>query len=548
MKSQFRKLFLPIVILILYELFFFRNIIASDLMVGDRGDGRLCMLIAEHWYQFFSGNEPFAQLNMFYPAQNTVAYSDMLLGYGIVHSILRFIGVNIFDSYKYTLILIHFLGVLSTFYLLYSKLRIRIGWAFIGTISFAFSNVYAYKFMHSQLNAISLVPVLLIAIIDFFQYFNNKRKRNRSAYCAILVFALLMYTSWYIAFFSFLFCGIFAVLFIVLSWHNDGIEQVLTMIREFFINIGLDIVKYVSLTAAVMAPFAILYIPILKMNGSRSYGEVAYYLPKIADLFNVTTDNLFLGRLIDKMRLSSGETAEGYSVIFWLLFIVCILSNARMQKKHGDQMVHRVENCAVYAVLASILLMLKLSSSGISLWIFVYKLIPGAGSIRAVARYLFFLTFPMSIMIAFCGNKAFAKQMKGIRQYAIFIITGVLLFASNIYGSGVSAHWNAKDESNFIENVRKPPKDCEVFYITDSSDGAEAPYLYQLDAFEIAAKFNLKTINGYSGIFPENWQGIWEVGSADYEENIFSWIKDHHLTNVYAYDKSMNTWETRGGT
>lgn len=86
MKSQFRKLFLPIVILILYEIFFLRNIIASDLMVGDRGDGRLCMLIAEHWYQFFSGNESFAQLNMFYPAENTIAYSDMLLGYGIVQS------------------------------------------------------------------------------------------------------------------------------------------------------------------------------------------------------------------------------------------------------------------------------------------------------------------------------------------------------------------------------------------------------------------------------------------------------------------------------
>ena len=41
-------LLLPVVCLLLGELFFFRNIIGSDLMAGDRGDARLGMLIAEH--------------------------------------------------------------------------------------------------------------------------------------------------------------------------------------------------------------------------------------------------------------------------------------------------------------------------------------------------------------------------------------------------------------------------------------------------------------------------------------------------------------------
>ena len=61
------------------ELYFFRNIIGTGQLISDGSDGRLTMLIAEHWYNVFRGRASIMDMGMFYPAKNTLAYSDMLL-------------------------------------------------------------------------------------------------------------------------------------------------------------------------------------------------------------------------------------------------------------------------------------------------------------------------------------------------------------------------------------------------------------------------------------------------------------------------------------
>lgn len=76
-----KKFYIFIFILILSEIFFFRNILFNNSLIGDRGDGRLTMLITEHWYRFLQGLEKINDLGIFYPAENTLACSDMFLGY-----------------------------------------------------------------------------------------------------------------------------------------------------------------------------------------------------------------------------------------------------------------------------------------------------------------------------------------------------------------------------------------------------------------------------------------------------------------------------------
>ena len=53
--------------LVFCEGFFFRNVLGNDALFGDRGDGRLTMLITEHWWQFISGKEGFFELPFVYP-------------------------------------------------------------------------------------------------------------------------------------------------------------------------------------------------------------------------------------------------------------------------------------------------------------------------------------------------------------------------------------------------------------------------------------------------------------------------------------------------
>lgn len=144
------------IILFICEWFFFRNVIgtANGALIGDRGDGRFTTLIAEHWWRFIQGKEGFSELSIYYPYQNILGYSDLLLGYGIVHSFLRLIGFNMFSAYKWTLIIYHVFGTVSMYYLLRKTLKCHTLWAMFGTIGFCFSNDYAIHISHTQLNAI----------------------------------------------------------------------------------------------------------------------------------------------------------------------------------------------------------------------------------------------------------------------------------------------------------------------------------------------------------------------------------------------------------
>lgn len=69
------------------------------------------------------------------------------------------------------------------------------------------------------------------------------------------------------------------------------------------------------------------------------------------------------------------------------------------------------------------------------------------------------------------------------------------------------------EEEQFIFNTSIPPENVETFYIIDTINKNYPPYIYQLDAFEIANHYSIKTINGYSGKFPQGWDGIWDVTS-----------------------------------
>ena len=68
--------FCGIFILLGCEVFFFRNVLFSDRLLGDVWDGRLTMLFTEHWYHVFRGEAAIADMGFFYPAANTLAYSD----------------------------------------------------------------------------------------------------------------------------------------------------------------------------------------------------------------------------------------------------------------------------------------------------------------------------------------------------------------------------------------------------------------------------------------------------------------------------------------
>lgn len=546
-KKERLIIFFTVWFLIFCEYIFFRNVLGNDSLIGDRGDGRLTNLLAEHWWRFFQGKEKFAELLMFYPAQGVIGYTDMLLGHGLVYSLFRLFRINMYISYKFTLIFIHGIGTISMFYLLKKSMKIGFTWSLFGTIAFCFSDTFSRRIGHTQLIAVSMLPLLLIFFIGFVNNFEERRKRNIYAYLFIIWFALLTYTAWYVAFFT----GMFSLVFMVVSlikfrWaHLD----VLSFIKNWLAVIRYDLIGYVIILVLVYIPFILIYVPVLQLSSGYSYSDVSMFLPEIIDLINVSESNYMMGWFIKYLKLDdrgfSGEVIEGFSCILLLFFIAMFLVQRKLrQKRNKDDNIQRkrksllVENIFITVILC-VVMIIRLGSNGVSLWAVVYYLFPLAKSIRAVARFLFWLSFPMAVITSYCADQFFNIQ-SGKKFASVILI--FLLFVSNINEMGVHSGWCAKEELAFLKDIPEPPQNIESFYIIDSKKTEDAAHIYQLDAFEIGTYYSIKTINGYSGQYPAGWDGIWDVCSDGYESMVFEWINKNGLTNVYAYDRAENIW------
>lgn len=533
--------------LVFCEYIFFRNILGNDSLIGDRGDGRLTNLLVEHWWRFFQGKERFSELLMFYPAQGVLGYTDMLLGHGLIYALFRLAGINMFASYKFTLIFMHGMGMLSTFYLLKKKLKVSCAWSLFGTIAFCCSDTLARHVGHTQLMAVCMLPILVILFISFMQNLELRRNRNVLAYLLILWFALLTYTAWYVAFFT----GLFSLIFLVVSFisFKRAHLEVLSILKKWMTVIRYDLVGYIIFLIIIYVPFIYVYFPVFQSSSGYSYSEASIYLPEIIDLIHVSENNYMMGWLMKILKLDnrgySGELAEGFSCVLLLLFFIMFFvqrKNWQKQNKNKSIMQKRciliVKNVFI-TIMLCLILMMRLGSNGVSLWVFVYYLIPAAKSIRAVARFLLWLSFPMAVVTSYCADQYVSIRMKG---KTVSIVLTALIFVSNVNNTGVSSMWSAGEELSFINSVSVPPENAESFYIIDSQKKGDAAWSYQLDAFEIATYYSLKTINGYSGQSPNGWDGIWDVCSDSYEGMVYEWIDTNKLANVFSYDRAENTW------
>ena len=541
-----------IALLCLCEWFFFRKMYGSSLLFGDTGDGRLTMLITEHWYHVFQGRAGVTDLGIFYPAANTLGDSDMLLGFGLVHSVLRLFGLDMYLAYKYTILLVHALGTFSCMWLLKRVLGVKDIWALFGTIAFSFSDSCMTGLLHPQLAAIGFLPLFAVCVVRFFQKLNGRKKRNLYAVGAILLIELVLYTSWYIAFFSALFAGICLVIWLLCGIGKNG--YVRKQVPLFFRTVRFDLLGYIIAAAALAIPFILLEVPISRMSGGRTYEEFAgTMIPTFMGIIHVSGENVLLGKWlqsVEGLRGASHEVIRGFSVVLLALFAAGLVRTAvqlrgkpeddRAEKNRAAQVL-----CGVIAaaVLVNVLLSVRWNEQGLSGWKLVYKLVPGGKSIRAVGRIFLFLNLPMAVITAcIWSREGSGSPGRPWIRYGFAVLCLVMVFVSNLNSAGTYAFWDRDSAEARMAKISAPPEDCETFYIYNTGTTPAGVPFAQTDAYEIADRFGINTINGYSGINPPDWGGIWPIDEGGYRQAADEWITKYGLVHVYGYDAGNNTW------
>ena len=542
------KEFIVVLFLLFLEYVFFRNILFNDNLFADASDGRLTTLLVEHWFRFFSGKESFSDLLIFHPVKGTAAYTDLFLPFGIIHSLFRFFGVSIYQSYKNTLILVHLFGMFTMYYLLAKKIKLPTVWSVFGTIAFSHAPALGFiAILHTQLLGVCFLPVLAVFFVNIMQNFHNKRNRLKNCLLFVFMYAIIAYNSWYIAFFVALF--VLVLLCVYLAQVKINGNSPFLLIKQTFAAMRIDFFICFVFSMLIFAPFVCLYLPVLRQSGGYGFGETFSYLPEPIDLINVTSGNLVLGKVLTFLRLFnrgvSFEAWEGFSLVLFIPFLLFLVMGSSIKECKNIYLKIFYRSFLVSVALC-LFLVVRLSNNGVSFWYFIWKFVPGGKSVRAAGRFLLFLGFPMSIIVAVYFN-SFNKRLSFVKWLVpVPWLALVLAAVFNLNKVGVPSSWNISNQERFVSSVPTPPLDCECFYIVDPNlnhAGGRSTARYQLDAFEIANKFNLKTINGYSGQQPKDWSGIWDVYNPHYQKYINHWIYEHELKNVYCYDLAKSNWE-----
>ncbi|MDR2598103.1 MAG: hypothetical protein LBC76_12385 [Treponema sp.] len=563
------------------ETVFFRSMIFNnDNIVGDLGDSRLVSLILEHWYKVFCGKEGIRDLSMFYPVKNTLGYSDALFLLSLPYSVLRVSGISWLTAYQLTLIIIHFFGGICLAWFLRKSLKLPLWTCIIGLIIGNFSNSYFVKISisHSQFITHSLVPLLFIFLKIFYDSFTPCLQKKRMIYgiLSIFLFAGILLTSFYVGFFCafFLLTVNIVIAIYLLKINSENLRKAIKIIKAY----KFEILIYIVTGIVVLLPFLWIYLPIYKEMGGRNIGGVLFYLPYWYDFFNVSPTNLIWSfpntsekyelmvgyplitgiiliigcvyyiRQSIKKTLSFEKKEKSFYMLIGFSFAIAIIS-LLLLKIDMRQIVSILEEKGIINMkqIGSILDENGISDAeskiknkaGFSLWFFAYFLVPGASAMWTVVRFNQFLSFPAGIIIACFLSEKLRIVNKNYIKYWVCIVLIALIFFEH-QNTREMSYWTKSYINSYLEKVSAPPESCESFLLVNNDTSEN--YVYQLDAWTIANKYNIKTINGYSGQSPKNWYYIYDMESNRNYSDILRWIDEHNLENVYLYDYKNDKW------
>lgn len=508
--------------ILLLELLFFRQIIFNDRLFGDAADGLLNNLLTEHWFQVLLGKEKWSDLLIFYPAANTISYTDMALGFIFPYILFRFLGMNLFLANKISLICLHCFGSFCFGWLLYKKCRVSALWTLIGVTVFSYSGAYYSLLNHTQMFAISYIPFILLMLWNYFEKWES-RKRIVYMLFAVTGIVLLFYTAFYVGYFFAVFCIVFVLTYLV--YAAIGRRSKIKTAFGFMKKRILEMILYMLYAVVLLLPFLYAYLPTMQSMGDRDWDIILEGSPGFGNVIDLSSNTVLYGKALNLLGYKGNSTIEGdvnFSAITIILLLAVTIWYLKKSGKTDTWESFLIMTCLV-ASLVSVVLVIRIGDS--SLWYLFYKIVPGASALRAMARYYLLLHLPIGFLIAYCGSRL--CEGCSLKSIGITVLLLLLVLTGNMK-SRISASWNISDELSYLQNVPDPPADCEIAYFTNDKGDIERffPFI-QMKAWEIANDKGIKTINGYSGNYPEDW-GLEYLSSVNNLGRALCWISRLH--------------------
>ncbi len=475
-----------------------------SLVPGDLGDARFNNYLLEHFYRWVLGfDKSYWNATFFFPFQNTIAFSDNLLGSAPFYALFRSTSLDRETAFQAWYIFGYIFNYGAAAYVL-NQVKLKPLAVAVAACFFTFGLPVLAQENHVQLLYRFGIPAACYCLWIFYQ--NPKLK---SLTWLVIWTAWQLFAGIYIGAFLILMLAVMAVLLpffypLPASTAASKANRILLQLlfawpskfqRAWSNATRVEKVAYPLFIGILAGGLGMLLWPYFRVTRSygfyRGWGEVTTMLPRWRSY--LFADSSQIWRPVS--ALFTGVTPRWEHQLYpggIILALALVGGLFRFQSGHRRW---AFANLLTVAILVGSTLYIR----GFSFYRFIWAL-PGMKSIRAVTRIELVIMWPMAFFCAYVIDALIRKDRLWIKVILI-LAAGFLLAESVFYNHATYSKADAQARIARL-HAQLPtviPKDPILLIDRPQTEPFYAP---EIDGMLLAQELGWPTLNGYSGNFP----------------------------------------------
>ncbi|HWV24580.1 MAG TPA: hypothetical protein VNZ58_10360 [Thermomicrobiales bacterium] len=459
---------------------------------GDLGDTRFIHYLLEHSWLWVARNplHPLWSPPFYFPAQDTGAYSDIMVGLGVLYWPWRLMGTGPAMALSLWILACHALNFAAAWLILRRLLRFSPLATAAGALLFTLGSPRL-----NQLNHLQFLPqfFVLMSLAGAIMLFQEPATERRAWLAVALTYSGIVLQLWSAYYYGWFLIFIYVLAGIWMTLVPSLRAAMIAMLRRHARQLGVG--ALISMLA--MIPWAQHYLAAAKLNPNESFEDIVGWVPRYQSWFYMGPQNWLYGHLMSPERFaaipgwSNHEHRLGIGILTLLVAGIGLLSRIR-------------NSWVLLTVLVSATLVISstLLPGDVAIWSLIFDWVPGASAVRTVTRIELMLLIPASLGIALS-----IEWLVRHRQTVIPIaLMGLVVLEQ---GSDYST-WRQQMGPQRAEAIADHiPADCRSFYYSPEANGPNTPdypaWMYQIDAMWAGLYAEIPTVNAYGHNVPPGW-------------------------------------------
>lgn len=460
---------------------------------GDLGDARFINFVLEHGYQYFIGNEPsFYNAPFFYPANNTLALSDNMLGTLPIYILFRTLDYSRETAYQLWWVSIFILNYFVAFFC-FKNVSKNNYVAILGAYLFTFSMIMFGQVNYTQLNIRFMLPVIILLAFKFITELNIKY-----FYYLVTAIAFQLVLGVYYGFLSVYLLFIIYITYIAFYKNIGAIKILFNSPKQTLKTIGFIFTVFIFLLLYMQN-----YIAVSGQIGLHRFADVLHLVPTFTSYILANDGSIwaFTNNLGKNLLPNNWWLNQFFIGLFPAYFLVL---NFVYNYKNKHSTFNFLLIAIMVAILGSTLYANKYSVLA------VFYVLPGFGSLSVLVRVITVIF----TLIVFVNIQFLTTIFNKYKKWNLMLFVSLFVFVAIDNWVDTSKIPRIKKETilnrykNIESQINKDNTKKMIVIVSETPDLKN--FKFHIDAFLYAQQNGLKSINGYSSNAPKNFGNFWK--------------------------------------